>query len=79
MFDPSKILAWLESNVEGMRRSRMKTLADIVDAALLMHGVGVLALGRAMAGETAAKHCIKPRLAPSAQRISRWRRSRRRC
>ncbi len=59
MFDPSKILAWLEENVHSMRRSRMKTLAAIVSAALLMRGVGVLALGRAMAGEVAAKHCIK--------------------
>ena len=59
MYDPSTILAWLERNVEGMRRSRCKTLAAIVSAALLMRGVGVLALGRAMAGEVAAKHCIK--------------------
>lgn len=59
MFDPSKILAWLEENVQSMRRSRMKTLAAIVSAAVLMKGVGVLALGRAMAREVAAKHCIK--------------------
>lgn len=59
MFDPSKILTWLEENVQSMRRSRMKTLAAIVSAALLMKGVGVLALGRAMSGEVAAKHCIK--------------------
>jgi len=59
MYDPSNILAWITSNVEGMRRSRAKTLAAIVSAALLMKGVGVLALGRAMAGEVSAKHCIK--------------------
>lgn len=59
MYDPSRILAWITSNVEGMRRSRAKTLAAIVSAALLMKGVGVLALGRAMAGDVAAKHCIK--------------------
>lgn len=59
MYDPSKILAWIEANVQGMRRSRSKTLAAIVSAALLMKGVGVLALGRAMAGEVTAKHCIK--------------------
>ena len=59
MFDPSKILTWLEENVQSMRRSRMKTLAAVVSAAVLMRGVGVLALGRAMAGEVAAKHCIK--------------------
>lgn len=59
MFDPSNIVTWLEENVQSMRRSRMKTLAAIVSAALLMRGVGVLALGRAMAGEVSAKHCIK--------------------
>ena len=59
MYDPSNILTWIVANVEGMRLSRCKTLAAIVSAALLMRGVGVLALGRAMSGETAAKHCIK--------------------
>ena len=40
--------------------SRRKTLAAIVSAASLMKGVGVLALGRALAGSTKnAKHCIK--------------------
>ena len=59
MYDPSKILAWIVANVEGMRLSRSKTLAAIVSAALQMKGVGVLALDRAMSGEVAAKHCIK--------------------
>lgn len=59
MYDPSKILTWIVANVEGMRLSRCKTLAAIVSGALLMRGVGVLALGRAMSGEVAAKHCIK--------------------
>jgi len=59
MYDPSTILSWITSNVEGMRLSRAKTLAAIVSAALLMKGVGVLALGRAMSGEVSAKHCIK--------------------
>jgi hypothetical protein len=59
MYDPSKILSWIVANVEGMRLSRSKTLAAIVSAALLMKGVGVLALGRAMSGEVSAKHCIK--------------------
>ena len=59
MYDPSKILSWILANVEGMRLSRAKTLAAIVSAALVMRGVGVLALGRAMSGEVAAKHCIK--------------------
>lgn len=59
MYDPVQILAWLVANVQQMRHSRRKTLAAIVGAALLMKGVGVLALGRAMAGKVAAKHCIK--------------------
>lgn len=53
------ILPWLESHVEPMRQSRRKTLAAIVEAAMTMQGTGVLALGRSMAGPTAAKHCIK--------------------
>jgi len=59
MYAPSKILSWVVTNVEGMRLSRCKTLASIVSAALVMQGVGVLALGRSMSGEVAAKHCIK--------------------
>ena len=59
MYDPSNILTWLEENVEGMRRSRMKTLASIVSGAMRMQGSGVLALGRAMEGPTLAKHRIK--------------------
>lgn len=61
MYDSQSILSWLESRVHGMRRSRLKTLASVVSGALLMKGVGVLALGRAMAqtGEVGAKHCIK--------------------
>lgn len=42
-----------------MRRSRLKTHADIVAAAMRRAGVEVLALGWAMAGGTSAKHCIK--------------------
>jgi len=59
MYDPSNILTWLETHVQSMRQSRRKTLAEVVSAALQMKGVGVLALGRAMAGMVAAKHCIK--------------------
>jgi len=59
MYDPGQILSWLESHVKPMRQSRRKTLAVIVAAALRMKGVGVLALGRAMAGAVGAKHCIK--------------------
>lgn len=59
MYSPSKILAWIRENVEVMRLSRAKTLAAIVSAAVVLKGVGVLALGRSMQGEVAAKHCIK--------------------
>ena len=59
MYDPEKIVTWLEAHVQGMRRSRMKTLGSIVSGAMRMQGSGVLALGRAMDGPTAAKHRIK--------------------
>lgn len=58
MYDPSKILAWLDANVQ-MRRSRKKTLAAITSGAMRMQGAGVLALGRSMEGPVAAKHRIK--------------------
>lgn len=58
MYDPSKILPWLEENVQ-MRQSRRKTLAAIVSGAMRLHGTGVLALGRAMDGPAKAKHRIK--------------------
>mgnify|MGYP005849281967 CR=1 FL=1 len=59
MYASSRILTWIVANVQDMRLSRAKTLAAIISAALLMKGVGVLASGRAMSGEIAAKHCIK--------------------
>mgnify|MGYP001183476388 FL=1 len=59
MLNPEEILAWMETNVKGMRRSRMKTLSDIIPAAMALLGVGVLALGRAMQTETTCKHNIK--------------------
>lgn len=59
MFSPDKILSWLEGNVKGMRRSRMKTLAAIVPAAMELCGLGVLTLGRTMCTQTTAKHNIK--------------------
>jgi len=58
MYEPSKILSWLEANVQ-MRQSRRKTLAAIVGGAMRLHGTGVLALGRAMEGPAKAKHRIK--------------------
>ena len=59
MLNPEGILTWLETHVQGMRRSRMKTLAAIVPAAMELCGVGLLALGRAMRTNTTAKHNIK--------------------
>jgi hypothetical protein len=59
MYSPDMILAWITQYVHPMRLSRQKTLADIVAAAMQMRGSGVLALGRALSRETAAKHSIK--------------------
>jgi len=59
MLNPEQILTWMEENVKGMRRSRMKTLAAIVPGAMELFGVGVLALGRAMQTATTCKHNIK--------------------
>jgi hypothetical protein len=59
MLSPETILSWLQENVKGMRRSRLKTLAAIVPAAMQLCGVGVLALGRAMQTGTCAKHNTK--------------------
>ena len=59
MYSPSKILTWLKENVQPMRHSRRKTLAAITSGAMRLQGCGVLALGRAMMGQTIAKHRIK--------------------
>ncbi|NOZ85226.1 MAG: hypothetical protein GXP49_02975 [Deltaproteobacteria bacterium] len=58
MCDPEQVLAWLEHYVKPMRQSRHKTLAVIIAAALRMKSVGMLALGRAMAGALEAKHTV---------------------
>lgn len=59
MFGPSKIMKWCDRNLQGVRRSRRKTLAHITSGAMKMKGLGVLALGRAMEGPAIAKHRIK--------------------
>lgn len=59
VYDPEQILAWLVANVQSMHHLRHKALAAIVGAALLMKGLGVLALKRVVAKQVAAKHCIK--------------------
>src|SRR5690606_6844364 len=59
MFDPSKILTWMDENFQSVRRSRRSAMAAIVYGAMQMQGTGVLALGRSMAGPVCAKHRIK--------------------
>ena len=59
MFGPYKIMKWFSRNLQVVRRSRSKTLAAIVHAAMKRKGVGVLNLGRAMDGPALAKHRIK--------------------
>lgn len=59
MFGPCKIMKWFDRNLQEVRLSRRKTLAQIAAGAMKMKGVGVLALGRAMDGPTIAKHRIK--------------------
>lgn len=59
MPSPTQIMTWLEMNVKDMRKSRLKTLAAVVEGAMAMAGLGVLALGRAMSTRTTAKHNIK--------------------
>lgn len=59
MFDPNKIVTWFDENFQSIRRSRRKAVASVVAGAMKMQGTGVLALGRAMGGETTAKHRIK--------------------
>jgi hypothetical protein len=59
MFGPDKIMKWFDQNLQVVRRSRRKTLAVIVHAAMKMKGVGVLRLGRAMDSPALAKHRIK--------------------
>jgi hypothetical protein len=59
MLDPKEIITWLSRKVKQMRRSRIKTLAALVSAAMRRLGSGVPALGRALPGLVSAKHCIK--------------------
>jgi hypothetical protein len=59
MLSPDTIMTWLERNVNGVRRSRLKTLSAIVPGAMAMVGVSTHSLGRAMQSATTAKHCIK--------------------
>lgn len=52
------ILSWLQAHVK-MHEKRRRTLAHLVVSAMLLRGLGVLALGRGMKTETSAKHAIK--------------------
>ena len=59
MYDPQAIFSWIEHEIKPMRRSRQKTLADVVSAAMQLRGGGVLSLGRSLVCETTIKHAIK--------------------
>jgi hypothetical protein len=59
MLDGYQVLDWLKKNVSGMRLSRQKTLSTLVAGAMQMRGIGVLALGKAIAGPAKTKHKIK--------------------
>jgi len=52
------IMAWLDENVK-MHAKRRTTLGYLVTAAMMVRGLGVLALGRAVDSGTTAKHAIK--------------------
>jgi hypothetical protein len=53
------VFAWVLTVTAGLRRSQAKTLADLVSAALTVSRGTLAALGRALAGDAAAKHRIK--------------------
>ncbi len=59
MLGPDKTVLFLSQNGEDVRKSRMKTLAATVEGAMMMCGLGVLVLGRAVQTLTTAKHNIK--------------------
>ena len=59
MLDGKQILHWLDRHVTSMRLSRKKTLASLIFGAMQLRGIGVLALGKAMAGPALVKHRIK--------------------
>ncbi len=52
------ILAWLQTHIK-MYEKRRRTLALLVESAMTLRGMGVLALGRAMRTGTKPKHAIK--------------------
>lgn len=53
------ILNWLEKNVQGMRKSRAKTLGYIVSSLIAGGQAGIHALGRMLPGKAYEKHKIK--------------------
>jgi hypothetical protein len=55
----SDVVAWVLTVVTDLRRSQSKTLAELVGAALSISRGTLSALGRCLAGDTAAKHRIK--------------------
>jgi hypothetical protein len=54
-----EVIAWVLSVATDLRRSQAKTLADLTAAALHLGRASLAALGRHLAGDTAAKHRIK--------------------
>lgn len=52
-------IAWVLSVCTDLRLSQTKTLAELVAAAMTVGRVSLAAIGRALTGPEAAKHCIK--------------------
>lgn len=52
-------IAWVLSVCTDLGLSQTKTLAELVAAAMTMGRVSLAAIGRAITGPEAAKHCIK--------------------
>jgi hypothetical protein len=57
----TEVVCWIISVCVGLRKSEVKTLAELVAAALVMPRVSLAELGRRLAASTCktAKHCIK--------------------
>jgi hypothetical protein len=57
--DRMEAIAWTLSVCAGLRLSQAKTLSELVAAALHVGRVSLAEIGRQLAGEVTAKHCIK--------------------
>jgi hypothetical protein len=56
---PQSIVAWVVAVTSDLLPSQSAALAALVAAAVRLERVNLAAVGRAMAGEVAAKHTIK--------------------